>query len=209
MFPTRTRQAQTPGHTHTLWVQQAVRSKRLDLKKVLGEENPADLFTKHSLSKERLDKLVGLFDCQFREGRAKSAPALRTGTGSKQIVADADRTTATTGEAVLGMEGPSRCGPCMPHIDLESKKLDIRYPSLEAVEELELEDLTRLEDEALYGAGMKIVQTILNEMATSGRTRKATQTSGEQDGRAISAEVSGQQVETERVFSLRTQGSMG
>ena len=195
--------------THTLWVQQAVRSKRLDLKKVLGEENPADLFTKHSLSKERLDKLVGLFDCQFREGRAKSAPALRTGTGSKQTVADADRTTATTGEAVLGMEGPSRCGPCMPHIDLESKELDIRYPSLEAVEELELEDLTRLEDEALYGAGMKIVQTILKEMATSGRTRKATQTSGEQDGRVISAEVSGQQVETERVFSLRTQGSRG
>ena len=88
-------------------MQQAVRSKRLDLKKVLGEENPADLFTKHSLSKERLDKLVELFDCQFREGRAKSAPALRTGTGSKQIVAGADRTTATTGEAVLGMEGPS------------------------------------------------------------------------------------------------------
>ena len=53
--------------THTLWVQQAVRSKRFDLKKVLGEENPADLFTKHSLSKERLEKLVELFDCQFRE----------------------------------------------------------------------------------------------------------------------------------------------
>ena len=47
--------------THTLWVQQAVRSKRLEIKKVLGEENPADLLTKHSLSKDRLDKLVELF----------------------------------------------------------------------------------------------------------------------------------------------------
>ena len=60
--------------THTLWVQQAVRSKRLELKKVLGEENPADLFTKHSISRDRLEKLVGLFDCQFKGGRAESAP---------------------------------------------------------------------------------------------------------------------------------------
>ena len=58
------------------------------------------------------------------------------------------------------MEGPSRGGPCMPHIDLGSKELDIRYPSFEAVEVLELEDLTRLEDEALYSAGMKIVQNL-------------------------------------------------
>ena len=34
--------------THTLWVQQAVRSKRIELRKVSGEVNPADLFTKHS-----------------------------------------------------------------------------------------------------------------------------------------------------------------
>ena len=33
--------------THLLWVQQAVRSGRVDLRKVLGEENPADIFTKH------------------------------------------------------------------------------------------------------------------------------------------------------------------
>ena len=31
--------------THTLWVQQAVRSRRIDLRKVDGERNPADLFT--------------------------------------------------------------------------------------------------------------------------------------------------------------------
>ena len=33
--------------THTLWIQQAVRSKRVDLRKIPGERNPADLFTKH------------------------------------------------------------------------------------------------------------------------------------------------------------------
>ena len=48
--------------THSLWVQQAIRSRRVELKKVLGEENPAELFTKHSLSRERVEKLTSLFD---------------------------------------------------------------------------------------------------------------------------------------------------
>ena len=39
--------------THTLWLQQAVRSKRLELKKVLGTANPADVLTKHSLTREK------------------------------------------------------------------------------------------------------------------------------------------------------------
>ena len=38
--------------THTLWVQHAVRSGRIDLGKVFGEENPADIFTKHSLTRD-------------------------------------------------------------------------------------------------------------------------------------------------------------
>ena len=51
--------------THILWLQQAVRNRRVELKKVLGEENPADLRTKHSLSRERVEKLTSLFDCYF------------------------------------------------------------------------------------------------------------------------------------------------
>ena len=39
--------------THTLWVQQAVRAKQIDLRKIAGEVNPADMFTKHSLTRER------------------------------------------------------------------------------------------------------------------------------------------------------------
>ena len=77
--------------THTLWVQQAVRSKRRVLKKVLGEENPADLLTKHSLSKERLAKLTALYDCHFKDGRAESAPLTRTRTSSKRTIAEADQ----------------------------------------------------------------------------------------------------------------------
>ena len=71
-------------------MQQAVRSKRIELKKVLGEENPADILTKHSLSKERLDKLVVLFDCQFKGCRAETAPQTRTGVSDKKTTAQAD-----------------------------------------------------------------------------------------------------------------------
>ena len=52
--------------TRTLWVQQAVRNnKRLVLKKVIGEDNPEDFLTKHSLSKKRLLTLTALFGCHF------------------------------------------------------------------------------------------------------------------------------------------------
>ena len=36
--------------THTLWVQERVRSKAMELRKVNGLVNPADLFTKHLTS---------------------------------------------------------------------------------------------------------------------------------------------------------------
>ena len=181
--------------THTLWVQQAVRSRRFELKKVLGEENPADLFTKHSLSKERLEKLVELFDCQFREGRAASAPAMRTGASDKQTIADADRpgkarSKPLSGDSELSTVRAGQCGPWMPHNELDNKELDLAYPSLEAVEELELDDLTRLEDDLLYGVGMKIVQAILDEMSVNGRTRRATPEEATIDSRASSQTLS-------------------
>ena len=60
--------------THTLWIQQAIRSKAIELRKVRGEVNPADLFTKHLSSRERVTNLTQLFGCEFREGRASIAP---------------------------------------------------------------------------------------------------------------------------------------
>ena len=63
--------------TRTLWVQQAVRTGRIEVRKVLGTENPADLFTKHLPSEEKLKQLVGLFGCRFEGGRAACAPKMR------------------------------------------------------------------------------------------------------------------------------------
>ena len=139
-----------------------MRSKRLEIKKVLGEENPADRLTKHSLSKDRPDKLVELFDCQSGDGRAESEPATRTGQSDKKTIAQADA-------AVGSVHGSC---PSMPHVQLRAGQLEKEYPSFEAVEDLDLPDLPRLEDEQLYAAGMRLVQDILRKMSEVGRTRR-------------------------------------
>ena len=59
----------------------------------------------------------------------------------------------------------------MPHLGLSNQEVEEKYPSLEAVDDLELNDLARLEDDSLYAAGMRVVQDILHEMAVAGRTR--------------------------------------
>ena len=63
--------------THTLWVQQAVRSGAIELRKLRGGVKPADVFTKHLSSRERVTTLTQLFGCEFREGRPAKAPQLR------------------------------------------------------------------------------------------------------------------------------------
>ena len=68
--------------THTLWVQQHVKSRAVELRKVNGKVNPADLFTKFLESSERISNLVHLFGCEYREGRPKAAPALRKTEGA-------------------------------------------------------------------------------------------------------------------------------
>ena len=62
---------------HTLWIQQRLRQGDFELRKIRGEVNPADLFTKYIDSRPKLDQLISLFQCEFLEGRAAAAPALR------------------------------------------------------------------------------------------------------------------------------------
>ena len=46
----------------SLWIQDAVRERRVHLEKVLGTENPADMFTKHvdSTLKQKMMIKIGL-----------------------------------------------------------------------------------------------------------------------------------------------------
>ena len=59
--------------TQSLWLQQALRQRRLGLGKVLGTENPSDLMTKHVDSK-LLNQHVKCMGCEFLSGRAELAP---------------------------------------------------------------------------------------------------------------------------------------
>jgi len=66
-----------------MWIQQRIRNGDLDLYKVLGDDNPADVLTKAGISKERMAKMLESLGCYFEEGRAASAPQLRTEGGNK------------------------------------------------------------------------------------------------------------------------------
>ena len=68
---------------HSLWLQQRLRRKEFKLRKVAGEENPGDLFTKHLESSKKLDQLLKLFNCTIVSGRAGSAPGLKTAKGAE------------------------------------------------------------------------------------------------------------------------------
>ena len=59
--------------TGSLWLQQAVKNKKIGILKVKGTENPADLMTKFT-DFATLDKLCAVMGLQVRTGRAAAAP---------------------------------------------------------------------------------------------------------------------------------------
>ena len=70
--------------TQPLWIQDAVREKRVQLEKANGSANPADLFTKH-VPAELMHKHMMKIGLEPRDGRAASAPKLVTGQDELQI----------------------------------------------------------------------------------------------------------------------------
>ena len=55
-----------------LWIQQLAEDGEVVYRKILGEDNPADLFTKH-LTRIRLDHLLDLISIRDETGRAKES----------------------------------------------------------------------------------------------------------------------------------------
>ena len=85
--------------TQCLWIQQRVRDATIELRKVRGEQNPADLFTKHIPGNQKIRDLLKLFGCKYETGRAASAPLLRGGAGTQAgelLAVQQERTDATT-----------------------------------------------------------------------------------------------------------------
>ena len=173
--------------THTLWIQQAVRTKRVDLRKVDGECNPADILTKHSISRQRLESLIALYGCKYLGGRAESAPQLREGESSK-------KTMATAGGEISGIEDPrpaeehgSGPPPIMPHLTYPSLELDRLYPSIETPDDDQLDDLVDDSADFVYQKGLKITAEIRAETTSQGRRRRPTLASLRRDiGDALS-----------------------
>ncbi len=171
--------------THTLWIQQAVRTKRIDLRKVLGEENPADLLTKHSLSRERLEKLIDLFGCRYMGGRADSAPLMRRGTSSKATMASSGANVDAV--EIDSEEKEEQVDPMMPHLMFEKEELDERYPIITAPIEEELYDFNSDEHDAVFQTGLKIAEQIKSETKTHGRTRKNMSPNEQEDAKVTNS----------------------
>ena len=145
--------------THTLWVQQAVRCRRIDLRKVDGEVDPADIFTKHALTRERLAKLVKLFDCVYMTGRAKSAPQTRTSTSDRVTIAEANTVNY------------QELDPVMPHKLTTPDRLDVDYPPVTVPDDYDHDYHDERTDELLR-QGTKVAEEIIEDTRKFGRRRR-------------------------------------
>ena len=140
--------------TRTLWMQQAVRSGRIEFRKVLGTENPADLFTKHMPSQEKLEQVMNLFACRSIAGRSKIAPKMRRERLTQELLGDSHH--------VEDFEICNR--ETLPHLEkgFESRYGKLSAPTLDHKEPIEDEDI-------LESIGSKVVQTIMRQAGDYGR----------------------------------------
>ena len=145
--------------THTLWIQHAVRTGRIDLRNALGEANPADIFTKHSLSRERLRMLTELFDCNFRGGRPDAAPRLREVPSNKVTMADT---------CVAEVEAR----PSMPHLEHSKEELERLYPCIPVPKAVDDGDPQAGEREPLLEAGLRLAKDLVKTVEEQGRRRR-------------------------------------
>ena len=151
-------------HTHTLWVQQAVRCRRIDLGKVDGEVNPADIFTKHALTRERLAKLVNLFDCVYMTGRAASAPQTRTTANERVTMAEANAANY------------DELDPVMPRKLATPDRLDADYPPITVPDDDYHDDHDDHTDELLR-QGARVAEDIIEDTRKFGRRKRPPESS--------------------------------
>ena len=176
--------------THSLWLQQAVRSGRITVRKVKGEYNPADLFTKHLPSGEKVHQLVRLFGCYYSEGRPEKAPTLRTARMTKETLGDLiDRGAQPDeeleqildGECHLAdfkeqLEAPEPNHDGLPH-QLALRERDRFYPQAPRLNAQQpppetLDDYQPTTNDPIEMAGLALARRIEEEMLTYGRRRK-------------------------------------
>ena len=179
--------------THCLWIQQAVRSGRITIRKVKGEYNPADLFTKHLGSQEKVNQLVKLFGCYYAGGRAEAAPTLRTVRMTKDTLGDLldrganptkeledilDDQECNVAEFQEQLEAPEPDHDGVPH-QLPIEQRDHLYPQAPRLsgedqynQHEQLNDFHHEVQDLIEQAGQAIAQEVKEEMLVRGRRRR-------------------------------------
>jgi len=159
--------------THTLWVQQAVREKRVDLRKVDGEANPADVMTKHFCSRDKLAHLVSLYGCKCTAGRSEAAPQVRQGQSNRVKIGQALAQGETT--AIQTMDNLQDFSDIiLPHLAFGGGELDSHYPPMSVPDDPFDETTTCKREDAADGilqAGLRQASAIAGEAAIYGRKR--------------------------------------
>ena len=119
--------------THTLWVKEKVRVGAIRVRKVRGEVNPAEILTKHLPGREKVHQLMGLFGCEYREGRAKAAPLLRPHDVDGREGGHPDVDPLPT--FAMTAEGEIHDLTRLPHMHSETEK-NLFFPLIEAAPEV-------------------------------------------------------------------------
>jgi hypothetical protein len=141
----------------------------MQLVKVDGDVNPADVFTKHSLSRERLMKLMKLYDCRYTSGRAESAPQTRAAAEGRLTMADADAVQAVQSKGETSTEDRD---PDMPHLRLPRSLLERLHPALVLPADQDDEaDLRDDDEDGILVEGDRIINEIMDEARAYGRRR--------------------------------------
>ena len=155
--------------THTLWVQHAVRAKRVDLRKVDGESNPADVFTKHFSAGDKLASLVSLFGGVFLHGRAESAPMTRKGATTKSTIGEA----MGDGQDVNNLDNSQNdVEMILPHLAYDPVTLATLHPPMSVPDEDEC-DLQVHDDrnDGILQSGLRQAKAIVEATELHGRRR--------------------------------------
>ena len=101
---------------------------------------PPDLFTKHLPSGEKIASLIQLFSCEFRTGRAESAPQLRRITcqnnvGAIRVEGEFEESKSIKGVDSMGetREAEAHDPSVLPH-HYDDDAIDAMFPKVEAGE---------------------------------------------------------------------------
>ena len=150
--------------THALWIQQAVRTRSVDLRKVDGEKNPADLLSKHSISRLKLEERISLYGCKFIWGRADANRQI----GAMDEVPRAPLATRSSS----GSQAYTHEVAVMPHIEHSASNLDKLYHSIATPKNDGLNDYADESNDVVLQHDTKIVAQIQLQSEMHGRRRR-------------------------------------